>query len=66
MKTAPNPLTVAAVDDPGTKNDTSVMLLPSAVNSRCALKAANWPGSVGSRLPNSIGVAVGLTAFALT
>src|SRR5688572_9646989 len=36
VNTAPKPLVVAGVVDPATKKLTSVMLLPSAVKSRCA------------------------------
>ena len=44
VNTEPNPRTVAGVFVPGTKNSTSTTLLPSGVNSRCALKAANVEG----------------------
>ena len=44
VNTAPNPLTVAAVAEPGTKKLTSVTVLPKAVNRRCALKVLNKAG----------------------
>ena len=39
--TTPNPRVVAAVVVPGTKNRTSVIVLPIAVNRRCGLNASN-------------------------
>src|SRR4051812_15398227 len=59
----PNAFTVAAVVVPGTKKLTSVMLLPSAVNSRCVLNGAKSCGYVGSMLPKSVGA---MPALALT
>src|SRR5262245_66584830 len=41
VNTEPNPLTVAGMFVPGTKNDTSTISLPTAVNNRCGLKTAN-------------------------
>src|SRR6266496_4175620 len=63
VKTAPNPLTVAGVLVPGTKNSTSRTLLPRAVNNRCGLNVEKVDEYVGSMLSNSIGAT---PALALT
>jgi hypothetical protein len=44
VKTEPKAFTVAGVVVPGIKNSTSVMLLPSAVKSRCGEKVWNVAG----------------------
>src|SRR5215203_454131 len=66
LKTAPKPRTKAGVVVPGMKKVTSTAVDPIAVKRRWGLNGSNVPGYVGSMLPNSIAVLVGLTALALT